>query len=747
MKRIRYLCLGVIALFLMGSCQSKQESQLNKTKCNDKVTSKVNPFLGVKQGNTMPGACEPFGMVRLSPDVVEPQPTSGYDSEKPIAGFSHTHTHGTGGGPRYGNIMVIPQSGDKKPSVTDYAAVKRVNEFARPGFYMTRLARKPGDVYCRLTATRRTGFHNYRFFTWGDEDSLDAHILLNVSHTNTRGGEEDARCTGGEVKITSDTTIRGKASFKGGWGQDNPYTIYFYALFDTPFQSFGTWNDSIKHPGQKQNGGQDFGAYGSFYVEQDQEIKVKVGISYISSQKAKANLYAEIPHWKFQKTRLQTGSKWNDHLQKIDVHGGTAEQEVTFYSCLRNTMVMPTDVTGENPNWDSETPHYWDFYCIWDIYRTAMPLYSLILPDRQREMIQCMLEIYDHKGWLPDSWVAGDYSNIQGGTNADVVIADAINKNLGGFDKEKAYRAMVKNADTVSDNPKIYGRYLEDYKKYGYVTSSSTNGASSTTLEYAYNDYCISQVAEELGKEQASRRYLNRSQNCFQLFHEEEGYFWAKDTAGNWQPDFSKTPTHPAWDDPYFYEGGTEIYTAYVPHDMQGLIDRMGGDQAFIDYLDRLFSKDLQISNEPIFLIPYAYHYAGRPDKTAERVRDILRFQYFPGRKGLPGQDDAGAMSSWYVFSSMGFFPVAGQDVYLIGSPVFEQATIQLENGNTFTVKAPNTSAQNKYVQSATLNGKALHRNWFRHTSIKDGGTLVLEMGSEPSDWGRTNPPPSVSNE
>jgi predicted alpha-1,2-mannosidase len=710
----------------------------------DFLTSAVNPFMGVEQGNTVPGSSLPFSLVRLSPDITEPQPTNGYRSDRRIVGFSHTHSHGTGGGPRYGNIMIIPQVGPVK--VKNNAAVKKVNEFARPGYYAVTLARKPGDVHCELTSTPRAGFHKYRFYTWDNRKTLNANVLIDVSHTNTRGGPKNSRCTGGNVKVESDTSISGFGAFKGGWGQDNPYKIYFYAIFNRPFDSTGTWN-GVNITGKKETSGTDFGAFARFKVRQNDQIQVKVGISLLSEKMAKVNLVKEIPRWEFWNIRQQADSIWKDKLNRIQVEGGSPEQKVKFYSCLRNALMMPTDVTGENPNWESDTAHYWDFYTIWDIFRTAMPLNSLILPDRQREMIRCMLDIYDHKGWLPDAWVAGDYSNIQGGTNADVVIADAFAKKLGGFDKEKAYQAIKKNTEVVSENPQIKGRYLKDYQKYGYVTSETTTGAISKTLEYAYNDYCIAQVAEDLGYQKDYKKYLKRSRGIFNLFYREKGHFWAKDTSGNWKPNFSRTPiADQSWNDPYFYEGGTQIYTAYVPHDMRGLIEHMGGEKAFGNYLNRLIdSTDFEISNEPTFLIPYAYNYIGKPARTAEEVRKILSSQYLPGRNGLPGQDDAGAISSWYVFSAMGFFPVAGQDLYLIGSPVFEKTSIQLENGNTFTIHANNTSTSNKYVQSAKLNGKPLRKNWFRHTEIKNGGKLELKMGSQPSEWGEKNLPPSIS--
>lgn len=718
--------------------------------CEPVVTDLVNPFIGTDRGNILPGSSLPFGLVKLSPDVKEPQPTSGYSSKKAIAGFSHTHTSGTGGGARYGNVMIIPQVG--KLDITDYVAIKKVNEYAKPGYYAVTLARKPGDVRSEVTTTRHAGFHQYQFYTWDKAKQFDANILIDVSHTNTRGGKTDSRCTGGTVQIVNDTLIEGRASCTGGWGKPNPYTIYFSAAFDTKFQEYGLWKDSTLKKGVKEqkienknDSRQKFGAFARFKVGQNQKIKIKVGISLISTSKARENLQ-EIPHWNFFKTRMQADSIWNNYLSKITVQGGTPEQRIMFYSCLRNTMIMPTNISDENlaePN--SKKTAFWDYYCIWDVFRSAMPLHTIILTEHQQAVVQNLINIYEKHGWLPDAWIAGDYSNIQGGTNADVVIADAIIKNLNGFDKEKAYEAIKKNAEVISDNPAIYGRYLEEYQKLGYLTNASANGASSRTLEYAYCDFCISQVARKLRKTNDYKKYLQRSMQVFTLFYDSAKCFWAKGKKGNWQPGFSfESKRSDNWNDPYFYEGGARTYSVYTPHNMKKLIDRHGGNQQFIEYLNSIFDKGhYRLSNEPLFLVPYQYNYALRPDITALRVRQVLDRQFFPARKGLPGQDDSGAISSWYVFSAMGFFPVAGQDVYLLGSPVFDKIEISLANGKTFKIKTKKNSEKNKYIQSATLNGKQFNKSWFTHTELMQGGQLILQMTDKPSNWGKTESPPS----
>jgi predicted alpha-1,2-mannosidase len=753
MKKFIRFPVFLASLFIFVYCH-RNASEDSSDIIKPKTTGYVNPFMGTIEGNILPGASVPFGMVKLSPDVLPPQPTSGYRPGQPIAGFSHTHTSGTGGGPRYGNIMVFPQVGT--PDINDYASVKIANERAFPGYYAVTLRRVPGDVHVELTATQKTGKHKYTFFTWQKEPEIEGSIFIDVAHTVTRAGLNDARCLEAFVEITDDNIIRGWGVFQGGWGTPNPYKIYFAALFDTPFQKSGIWdNDGIneeEHSASvvfnpnKPVKERRMGAYAGFDLKHMQTIELSVGISYLSMNKATENL-KEKTNMTFDQVYAQTDQLWEEKLSTIEVEGGLPEHKQVFYSSLRNTFLMPTEVTGEIENWHTQNPHFWDHYCIWDVFRTVMPLHTLIAPHKQREILNSLLDIYDQRGWLPDSWVAGDFSNIQGGTNVDVVFADAVVKGLDGFDVEKALEATRKNAEKESDDPTSYGRYLQDYLNLGYVTSESVNGASSRTLEYAYNDFCIAQIAAEKGKEDLAREYRKRSQEVFQLFHDSAGHFWAKDRQGNWQPDItSDNLRRDHWNDPYFYEATPLAYSSYVPHDMQGLINRHGGNNEYIEYLDRLFDGySFNLGNEPLFLLPYQYIYAGRHDKTSEHVQDLLRTQYLSATDGLPGQDDSGAISSWFVFSSMGFFPVAGQDLYLIGSPLFKRSVIHLENNNTFQVLANNVSHENIYIKSARLNGENLEQAWFTHTEIAKGGVLELEMTDQPTSWASDNPPPSLS--
>ncbi|MEQ8704549.1 MAG: GH92 family glycosyl hydrolase [Phaeodactylibacter sp.] len=719
-----------------------------------KSTALVDPFLGSINGNVLPGASVPFGMVKLSPDIMPPQPTSGYRPGKPIAGFSHTHTSGTGGGGRYGNILFTPLT--QKLNLKDYASLKQVNERAAPGYYAVTLARKPGDVEVELTASAKVGYHRYTFYTWDKSPEIEGQVIIDVAHAIGRTGLKDSRCLEAEVEIVGENTIQGWGHFAGGWGGQNPYKVYFFAQFDRPFDTAGVWQDTTLLPGQQNLSirfpddqpvkSRRMGAWATFKGPQRQQVEAKVGLSFKSIKNARKFLNEE-KQITFNQSRATADQSWDKRLSRIAVEGGLPEHQRMFYSTLRNTFLMPTEVTGATEDWPAGQPHYWDHYCIWDVFRTVMPLHTLIAPEQQRAILKSLLAIYEKEGWLPDAWVAGDYANIQGGTNVDVVFADAVAKKLGGFDLEQALEALRHHAERSSDNPKKYGRYLEDYLKLGYVTSASAKGATSRSLEYAYNDFCIAKVAEAAGDTATARRYRERSQGIFKLFNKEAGHFWAKDRTGNWQPGITtENLRKDHWNDPYFYEATPLAYSSYVPHDMRGLIQRHGSREAYIAYLDRLLlDPKFDLGNEPLFLLPYQYIYAGRPDKTAEAVHRLLRQEYVAGHNGLPGQDDSGAISSWYVFSSMGFFPVAGQDLYLIGSPLFRKSVIHLENNATFVVKANNVSHENIYIKSARLNGKKLEQAWFTHSEIAKGGELELEMSDQPTQWASGNPPPSLS--
>jgi predicted alpha-1,2-mannosidase len=711
--------------------------------------SLANPFFGADGGgNTVPGASVPFGFVSLSPDTTHGS-TSGYDSEGLIIGFSHTHVSGTGGGSKYGNFRVTPAIGD---DAWGNLAFPKANEEASPGYYAVTIGRHGKHIRAELTASRLAGMERFTF-----PASSEARIVLDASATIPLGGG-GPRSDGGTVTVIDSRHIAGSMRFEGGFGKVAPYTLNFYAEFDRPAVEAGRWQAQegaiarIAGAGSTRGGDtrdslrNRIGTFATFDARQNGVVQMKLGVSFVSTDQARRNMEQELPGWSFEKARSAAEAKWAEALGKIDVAGGSADQRRIFYSALYRTQVMPHDLSGENVWWRSSEPHYEDFYTIWDTFRTLNPLLTLIEPDRERDMVRSLLDTYAHTGWLPDARIAGATGPSQGGSNGDVVIADAIMNGLGGFDEKLALDAMLKDGDVDSPDPLNVGRDLGEYLSLGYLSLSKSRSASRT-LEYAFDDYAIASAAEKLGREDLAQRFGERSTKWRNLWDPALKCIHPRYADGRWLENFDcprewADSTSDWWDGP-FYEGSSSQYSTYVPHDVGGLIERLGGKSGLTQWLDKFFDEGSYThGNEPDILAPWLYIHAGRADRTAERVRTIMAKDYHAGRDGIPGNDDAGTLSAWYVWAAVGLFPSAAQPFYYIGSPVFTRTAIHLEGGRTFIVEAPGTSRTSLCVQSAELNGKPLDRAWLTHDEVVHGGTLVLHMGPRPSRWARHAPPP-----
>lgn len=483
--------------------------------------------------------------------------------------------------------------------------------------------------------------------------------------------------------------------------------------------------------------------WASFDTTRNRIASLKLAVSFISVEKAETNLRA-VKGWDFDRARRHAAQQWSAALAKITVSGGTAEQRSIFRSALYRAQVMPHDLSGENAWWSSSEPHYEDFYTLWDTFRAQMPLVTVIQPARARDMVRSLIDTYRHTGWLPDARIAGSNGLVQGGSNGDVLIADAIVKGIKGVDYQTAFEALVKDAETDSPEPYLVGREsVSDYKRLGYLPLEVTR-SGSRTMEYAYNDFAVSQVAEALGKAKEAVDYRRRSLSWANLWDSKAQSIHPRNADGEWQTPFDRTLFTSSWSSP-FYEGTPWQYSTFVPHDVQGLINRLGGDEAFVSWLDAFFTQGgYEPGNEPDILAPWLYIFAGRPDRTQTQVRDLLAKYYKSGRDGLPGNDDAGTMTSWYVWSAIGLYPNAGQDYYFIGSPIFSKVRIDVGGGRRFTIAAPNADSTNRYVQSARLNGHPLDRAWLNHADLIAGGTLELSLGPQPSAWGASQRPYSV---
>lgn len=718
----------------------------------------VDPMLGVAGGgNVFPGPVVPFGMIKPGPDMVAPNGhdgNAGWNDTGDIRGFSQTHVSGTGGGCKYGNILVQATTSDITPQDS---ASPRAGEAASAGFYAVKLARY--GIGVEMTAARRSAIYRFSY-----PEGAQANLLFDVSHfllSGLRTGETQS-LVASDIKILSPTEIEGSTTVKGGWNkQPVPYTIYFVARTNMPAASWGTWLTGNLAESSNHSHGDETAATGAwlrFNTKSDRPVLMKIGISFISIAQARSNLAAEIPGFDFAATHAAAVAKWDRALNKIEIKDASAEQEQMFYTALYHTMLMPTDRTGENPLWKSAEPYYDDYYAIWDIFRTSGPLLTLIAPERETAIVRSLVDIYRHDGYMPDARSGNYNGRTQGGSNAEFMITDAYVKGLKGLkgiDWNDAYAAEVKDAEAPPADHFKEGRGgLDDWRSLGYVSIEGSDRPGSVHMEYAANDFEIALLAKGLGKTADYKKYLARSANWKNLWDADftvdgfKGFIRPRHHDGSWLTPFTALDTG-TWNGNTFYEGNSWTYSTFVPHDVASLIAISGGPQTFVDRLDAFFSVPgrYDVGNEPGFLAPYLYNWVGRPDKTAEHVRAIIAQSYHAGSKGLPGNDDSGAMSSWYAFGEMGIFPNAGQDVYLIGSPAYTQTTLHLAGGKNFVIEARNLSAQNIYVTSATLNGKPLNRTWLRHKEIVAGGRLVLIMGNKPEHWGEQDPPPSTPPE
>lgn len=747
--QFRRSTLKTFMAFLLASSTllSSAATQKESVKTTTDYTRSVDPFIGVDWGgNTFVGSAIPYGMVKVGPDMETfdgRKSGFGYSSSGVIVGFSHLHLSGAQG--KYGNILVTPTTG---PVELNDTKTPRTDEINQVGYYGAKLTRY--NVKAELTSSRRVGFHRYTF-----PASQQSHILINVAHALSLGTDWQAqKFLGAEVHVTSTHEAQGVARFTGGWNRGGEYKVYYAIVLDTPAKAVRTWTGETLTSAADATVGANtpIGASFDFTTTADQVIQAKVGISFISAEQAKQNVQAEIPAWNFEAVHKAATALWNKELAKLSLSGETESQRRQLYTAMYHIMLMPTDRTGENPDWKSNEPYYDDYYCIWDTFRSSSPLLTLVSPDRQRDIIRSLVDIYRHTGYMPDARSGNDNGRTQGGSNANVVVADAFVKGLKGIDYETAFAAMIHDAEVPPADTQKEGRGgLKDYNTKGFVTLADER-SGSRTVEYAYDDFAIAEVACGLNKPKEAALYSGRAHNFENLWDKDmkvegfSGFLRPKNSDGSWAAPY--LVVRGTWPD-FFYEGDIWTYSIYAPQDMRRLIEMAGGNEMFVRRLDWTFMRrHFDVSNEPGFLLPVLYNYAGRPDKTADTVRLTLEKSFSDNRAGIPGNDDSGAMSSWLIFSTIGLFPVAGQDVYLISTPSIPDASLDLGNGKRLRIIAKNLDQQglNRYVQSATLNGASLTTAWFRHNQIADGATLVLNMGPAPSNWGKDVPPPSMSD-
>jgi predicted alpha-1,2-mannosidase len=753
MNQLSFLFL-MLSLFVVRSTFSQSQVE--------DYTQYVDPFIGADGGGyTFIGPALPSGMVKLGPDCNKLTENAGWDPEGDIKGFSHTHINGSGGGCKYGNILLTPTTGDIH--VTDYGS-EREEEHAEVGLY--RVGLKRYGIRVRLSASQHAGIHEYTF-----PETDKANVLIDLG--SFLASYEIQEFVGSEVRILSDTEVEGFTRIRGGWNIGPAYTVYFYAKFDTPAAFYGTWKSGKIQPGEKvqYDTNEKTGAYFTFNTQARQTVKVKVGISYLGPNKAAYNA-GEIEGWDTDRVKDKVKAAWNDVLRSIHVEGGTAEQKKIFYSSFYRIFLQPTDYSEENPEWVTDKPYYGDYHAIWDTYRATHPFINLVKPALGGKLLESLVDIYRHDYYMPDARTSHSTGRTQGGSNSDMLVADAFVKGVPGVDYKTAFQAMIKNATVPpGDDERKWGRGgLWDYNQLGYVSAGYERGVTRT-FEYAPNDWAIATVAKGLGDTAVYAKYKKQASRWENLWNPDigsmgfKGFAWPRNSDGSWVDTSSFDVFASGSLEHQCYETFSWELSFYVPHDMKQLIEKMGGENRFINRLDHYFSQPFpgkreellywtkligmcQISNEPCFLTPSLYCYVNKPYKTAAVVRRIMREMYDTTRKGVPGNDDSGSMGAWYAFHALGFFPNAGQDVYLISSPVFEKVVISLENGRKISIIAKNTSDKNIYVQSCKLNGKPFENTWFRHNDLVNGALLEFVMGDTPSGWAANGVrPPSMSDE
>ena len=772
----------ITVMALAGAVITSCDTESKKAVINS--SDYVNPFVGTDyHGHTFPGAALPGGLVQLSPDTgVEGWDwCSGYHySDSTVMGFSHLHRSGMGAGdwgdvllmPTTGAVQVIPGS-KENPDEGYRSRFSHQEETALPGYYSVIL--KDYDVKVELTVSERAGFHRYTF-----PESEESHIIIDAGH-----GIRDSYRVGSEIRVVSDTEIVGHRNSHGFVKNKN---VYFCAKFSKPFQSFGTWNENDIKSNSEADSGKFIGAFVNYTTNKNETIEVKVGISYTSIEQARLNVETEIPDWNFDEVKDNAREKWNSALSKIEIETPASNEEaynhskkVTFYSALYHALLFPatfSDVDGKYMGLDNQVHTaqgftYLSDFSLWDTHRAEMPLLTLVDPQRSLNTIRTMMAQFDQGGWLPTPQQFGNsYTNDMIGDHPVAAIVDAYKKGISDFDVEKAYEAVRKNAmETPPAEHRSRGRAgLNYYLEIGYLPYDKVRESVSRTLEYAYNDWCVAQLAKALGKDDDYTMFMERALNYKNVLDEISGLARPKDSNGQWLSPFDPTFVGHA-DQRHYTEANAWQYTWFVPHDVQGLINFEGSRENFVNKLDTLFTMSSEVKetvsdvtgligqyahgNEPSHHTLYLYDYAGAPWKTQNLARKVMDELYHDGADGLCGNEDMGQMSAWYVLSSMGFYPVApGQNVYAIGSPTFSKVILHLDrnfnNSDEFIIETMNNSKENKYIQSATLNGNSLDKPWFSHEDLKNGGHLLFQMGPEPNKaWGvnQDAAPPSMTNE
>lgn len=780
---MRKLKLAFIVFFLASTAFFS--SCCNKDSSSKAPVDYVDPMIGTDFfGHTFPGATLPRSMVQLSPDsgVKGWTYSSGYAyKDNSIIGFSHTHLSGVGY-TACGDVLLMPTitdqilvtPGDKSDPDKGYRSrFSHQNESATPGYYSVLL--DDYNIKAELTVTQRVGLHRYTF-----PAADKAPIVLDLGHTIGGTWDDDIS----HLQILNDSTVVGTKSSQG-------VKVFFVARFNKPFNYYGTFDagyftpesGASIFPYKNEEKGRKIGAFLVYRTEESEQVLVKVGISFTSIEGAKRNLDTELDHWDFDRVKAEARSVWNEEISRITVEDPSEEKKQIFYTSMYHSILpqqISNDVDGNYMGMDGEVhaitegDFYPSFSC-WDTYRTQHPLQTIYYPDHIDNMIRSIDLKAKEYGWLPAQHFRNEFGQGMVGDHLVPIITDAYMKGYRDYDIESLYEAMKTKALTLPPTSSEGRSGLDLIMDLGYAPCDEVTESVPNTLELSYNDWCIAQLAKELGKEDDYGLFMARSRNYENLYDAESGFFRPKKANGEWLPHIGSNEqeiisngehSYYRYFDPllvgrrpnrHFTESNAWQYLWSVQHDPAGLIQLMGGNEAFNQRLDEFFEMPVTISppkyvgvvgtlgqyvhgNQPSHHVAYLYNFAGKPWKTQKKVRQVMDQLYRTGPGGLCGNEDMGSLSSWYMLSAMGIYPVApGSTSYSIGSPLMEKVDIKLPEGKQFTIQANNNSDENIYIQSCSLNGKVVKNALLDHSEIMAGGKLVFEMGPEPNkDWGIT---------
>lgn len=771
---IRHSLLGLFLPLSLLSCHT-----VEKEADGYPLSSYVNPFVGASTntelagashglGKTFPGATAPFGMVQVSPNTITGGDNGpGYSYEHTtIEGFAFTQMSGIGWYGDLGNFLVMPTIGDlhtfagteDKPEEGYRSRYDKSTEKASAGYYSVFLS--DYKIQAEATALPHSGMLRFTF-----PESKEARIQVDLARRV--GGTSTLQ----SVEVVDDHTIKGWMQCTpdgGGWGNGDgkaDYTVYFYAQFSKPFSGHGVWSADIPddwgrkredvcseryreairqaaiHPSVSAFEGKHLGFYANFETKPDEVILLKSGISYTSLKNAEENLAAEMKDFDFDRTHAECVRLWNDELAKVSVEGGTDEEKRVFYTALYHTLIDPrlcSDINGEYTGADKKIHQTGKFrkrtiFSGWDVFRSQMPLQTIINPEKVNDLVNSLVEIADQSGneYLERWELLNAYSGCMVGNPAISVLCDAYRKGIRDYDVEKAYRYALNTSRRFSNNDDGY-----------------TPGNISCTLEYDYTDWCMARLAEWLGKEGDRAHFDRRALSYATIFDPESGWFRPRNEKGV----FSSLPEKGRLQEGYgCVESNPYQQGWFVPHDVEGMIRLMGGREKVLADLTDMFEKTpgdylwndyYNHANEPVHHVPFLFNRLGMPSLTQKWTRDICRNAYHDKVTGLVGNEDVGQMSAWYVLAAAGIHPICpGDGRYEITSPVFDRVEFRLDPayaaGGSFVIEARDNSPENIYIQSATLNGKKYDKCYLTHDDLAAGGTLVLQMGAKPSDWGK----------